>query len=95
MSLPTLWQFKCSHFSEKVRWTLDWKGIAHKHVSLQPGWYMLPSLVNSRQPQVPLLRSEGRTLKTVRGSSSTLKQHTPRGPYIPANRHLHASRPVR
>lgn len=62
MGTPTLWQFKCSHFSEKVRWTLDWKGIPHKRFSLYPGWHMLPTLAVSRQRMVPLLRTNGRTL---------------------------------
>ena len=26
---PVLWQFRFSHFNEKARWALDWKGIPH------------------------------------------------------------------
>ena len=32
---PVLWQFRFSHFNEKARWALDWKGIAHVRRSLQ------------------------------------------------------------
>ena len=27
MSAPVLWQFRASHFNEKARWALDWKGV--------------------------------------------------------------------
>ena len=33
----TLHQFRYSHFNEKVRWALDFKGIAHERVSELPG----------------------------------------------------------
>ena len=26
---PVLWHFPVSHFNEKVRWALDFKGISH------------------------------------------------------------------
>ena len=61
MGKPALWQFKCSHFCEKVRWALDFKRIEHRRVSLYPGWHAVPTLLVSGQQQVPLLRVEGRT----------------------------------
>jgi glutathione S-transferase len=30
MDTPLLWHIPLSHFSEKVRWALDYKGIAHR-----------------------------------------------------------------
>ena len=30
MEPPLLWHIPLSHFSEKVRWALDHKGIAHR-----------------------------------------------------------------
>ena len=33
MTTPVLWQFKCSHFCERVRWALDWKGLAYRERS--------------------------------------------------------------
>jgi glutathione S-transferase len=32
-----LYQFAASHFNEKVRWTLDLKGVPHERISLMPG----------------------------------------------------------
>ena len=37
MPAPELFQFKVSHFNEKARWALDYKGIAHVRHSLLPG----------------------------------------------------------
>jgi len=33
----TLYQFASSHYNEKARWALDWKGVPHRRVSLLPG----------------------------------------------------------
>jgi hypothetical protein len=30
MDAPLLWRIPLSHFSEKVRWTLDYERIAHR-----------------------------------------------------------------
>lgn len=30
MQTPLLWHFAISHFTEKARWALDWKGIPHR-----------------------------------------------------------------
>jgi glutathione S-transferase len=35
--LPVLWQITFSHYNEKARWALDYKGIAHRRHSLAPG----------------------------------------------------------
>jgi len=63
MTTPVLWQFKCSHFCEKVRWALDWKDIEYRERSFYPGWHVLPTLLVSRGQQVPLLRTGGQTLR--------------------------------
>ena len=34
---PTLWQLDISHYSEKVRWALDYKGVPHVRRSPLPG----------------------------------------------------------
>lgn len=63
LSQPSLWEFRCSHYCEKVRWALDWKRIEYATVNLFPGWHAIPTLIVSRGPQVPLLRVDGRTLR--------------------------------
>ena len=37
MAIPILWHLDISHFNEKVRWALDYKGIPHERRSVFPG----------------------------------------------------------
>ena len=39
-SLPTLWHIEISHFSEKARWALAWKGVEHRRRSPLPGTHI-------------------------------------------------------
>ncbi len=59
MSTPVLWQFRGSHFNEKARWALDWKGIPHVRRSLLPGWHVPRVLSLTRQTKVPVLVRDG------------------------------------
>lgn len=43
-ALPTLWQIDVSHYSEKARWALAWKGIEHRRHSPPPGAHMIVAL---------------------------------------------------
>ncbi len=62
MALPTLWQFKRSHYSEKVRWALDLKSVAHRRISLYPGWHVARTRLVSGQQAVPIFRDDTATL---------------------------------
>jgi glutathione S-transferase len=41
---PVLWQIAISHYSEKVRWALAYKGIEHRRRSPAPGAHMVYAL---------------------------------------------------
>jgi glutathione S-transferase len=84
MSRPVLWQFKCSHFCEKVRWALDRKGVEYRRVSLYPGWHAGPTLLVSGRRQVPLLRVGGRTLRDSTRILEYLEVEHPEAPLYPA-----------
>jgi glutathione S-transferase len=56
---PILWQFRVSHFNEKARWALDWKGVPHVRRSLLPGWHVPRVLWLTRQTQTPVLELDG------------------------------------
>jgi glutathione S-transferase len=62
MSPPVLWQFRFSHFNEKVRWALDWKGIAHVRRSLLPGLHIPRILWMTGQKSVPVLALDGEVI---------------------------------
>ncbi len=62
MALPVLWQFKCSNYSEKVRWALDLKGVPHRRINLYPGWHVAQARLASGQQAVPIFRDDSATL---------------------------------
>src|SRR6267143_212223 len=51
---PELHQFRLSHFNEKARWALDFKGVPHVRRSYLPGPHMLPvtHLIMRRDMQI-------------------------------------------
>jgi len=51
-----LFQFARSHFNEKVRWALDYKGLPHVRRNLLPGPHKLEARRLSGQEQLPVLR---------------------------------------
>jgi glutathione S-transferase len=59
---PTLWQIDISHYAEKVRWALEYKGVDHGRRSLLPGSHIPIALALTRgaQPTVPVLQIDGR-----------------------------------
>src|SRR5439155_518505 len=59
---PVLWQFRFSHFNEKARWALDWKGIAHVRRSLLPGFHIPRVLWMTGQKSLPVLVLGGETI---------------------------------
>jgi glutathione S-transferase len=61
---PTLWQIDISHYAEKVRWALEYKGVDHGRRSLLPGSHIPLALALTRgaQPTVPILQLDGRAI---------------------------------
>jgi glutathione S-transferase len=61
---PTLWQIDISHYAEKVRWALEYKGIDHVRRSPLPGSHIPIALVLTRgaQPTIPILIVDGRAI---------------------------------
>jgi glutathione S-transferase len=60
--LPTLWHIGVSHYSEKARWALAHKHVAHRRRSPVAGAHMLVALWLTRgaQKTFPVLTLEGR-----------------------------------
>lgn len=61
MALPELLHFPVSHFNEKGRWALDYKGVPHVRTALLPGPHKLRVQRVSGQGRVPVLR-DGETV---------------------------------
>jgi glutathione S-transferase len=57
-----LHMFPASHFNEKARWALDWKGLPHARVAYLPGLHGRPIRRLSGQSQTPVLVMRGRAI---------------------------------
>lgn len=63
-SEPTLWHIGVSHYSEKVRWALDYKLVEHKRHAPPPGIHALVALwlTRGRNTTFPVLTVNGRSV---------------------------------
>jgi len=82
---PTLWQLDISHYSEKVRWTLEYKGVDHVRRSPLPGTHIPIALALTRgaQPTVPVLQLDGRAVGDSTEIISALEARYPDPPLYP------------
>lgn len=80
MDQPELIQFHYSHFNEKARWALDYKGVVHVRTSLLPGPHARSVRRLTGQTEVPVLRIEG---ATVSGSAAIIDELERRYPVPP------------
>ncbi len=87
MAKPVLWQIKVSHFSEKIRWALEYKGVEHERRSPPPGPHMAFALAKSRgaSKTFPLLDLDGRTLLDSTDIVAALEERWPEPPLYPAD----------
>ena len=61
MDTPVLWHIPFSHYSEKVRWALDYKGIAHRRRVLGSD-YLIRVWRATGQGKLPVLWLDGRAI---------------------------------
>ncbi|HET9197804.1 MAG TPA: glutathione S-transferase family protein [Solirubrobacterales bacterium] len=82
---PTLWQIDISHYSEKVRWALEYKGIDHGRRSILPGSHIPIALGLTRgaQPTLPVLTLEGRNIGDSTEIIAALEAAYPEPPLYP------------
>jgi glutathione S-transferase len=86
-SLPTLWQIDVSHFSEKARWALAWKGVEHRRRSPVPGAHMAVALWLTRGAHYtfPVLSIDGRRIGDSTAIVAALEERFPEPPLYPAD----------
>src|SRR5262245_60957640 len=84
MDLPLLWHIPLSHFNEKVRWALDYKGIAHRRRVLGPD-YLIRAWRATGQGQLPILWLDGRAIQDSTGIAAGLEGRFPHPPLYPAD----------
>lgn len=82
---PTLHQFQFSHYNEKARWALDFKGVAHVRHSLLPGPHMIPMMRVSGQKSVPVLCLGEEVIAGSDKIIDALEKRFPQPPLYPAD----------
>jgi glutathione S-transferase len=82
---PTLWQIDISHYAEKVRWALEYKGVDHVRRSPLPGTHIPIALFLTRgaQPTLPVLQIDGRTIGDSTEIIAALESLHPEPPLYP------------
>src|SRR5499425_43030 len=83
METPLLWHIPLSHFSEKVRWTLDYKGIAHRRRVLGAD-YLIRAWRATRRGTLPILFLDGRAIGDSTQIIAALEARHPTPPLYPA-----------
>jgi glutathione S-transferase len=85
--IPTLWQIDVSHYSEKARWALAWKGVEHRRRSPVPGAHMAVALWLTRGAHYtfPVLRLDGRNIGDSTAIIAALEERFPAPPLYPAD----------
>ncbi len=89
-SRPVLWQLVISHYSEKVRWALEYKGVDHIRRSPFPGMHIPIALWLSGGESFtfPLLQLDGRTIADSTAAIAALEELAPEPALYPADPEL-------
>ena len=80
-----LWHVELSHYNEKVRWALDYKGIPHERRVPMPGLHGLRAAVLTRgaQRRLPVVDLDGRRVWDSTDIIAALEQYQPEPPLYP------------
>src|SRR5262245_66603262 len=85
-----LHQFVGSHFNEKARWALDWKGLPHRRRTYFPGPHAPAMLRLSGQRTTPVLVIDGEVIAGSAAILAALEERFPEGPILPTDHELAA-----
>lgn len=84
MSVPVLWHIEVSHYNEKVRWALDYKGVEHRRRAPLPGvLHPVVALAKTRRVTFPILDLEGDTIGDSTRIIEALERRFPDPPLYP------------
>jgi glutathione S-transferase len=81
----TLWHIELSHYSEKARWALDYKGVAYRRRTPLVGFHQLAAmaLTRSGHRRMPVLRLDGRAIGDSTAIIAALEARHPLPPLYP------------
>lgn len=83
--MPVLWHIEVSHYSEKIRWALEFKEIEHRLKAPPPGLHMAIAfaLTRGEHKTFPVLRLEGRNIGDSSAIIAALEDYRPLPPLYP------------
>jgi glutathione S-transferase len=83
--IPVLWHIKVSHYNEKARWALDYKGVPHRRRAPLPLFGTLPvAWLLTRGTTLPILRLDGRSIVDSTRIIAALEERFPEPRLYPA-----------
>ena len=82
---PVLWHLEISHYNEKARWALDYKGVAHVRRAVTPGLQELTARRLRAGRTVPVLEMNGRAIGDSTKIIEEIEQRWPEPPLYPAD----------
>ena len=82
---PVLWHLEISHYSEKVRWALDYKGVTHVRHAVTPGLQELTARRLRAGRTVPVLEIDGRAIGDSTNAIEAIERWWPEPPLYPAD----------
>jgi glutathione S-transferase len=84
MDMPLLWHIPLSHFSEKARWALDYKRIAHHRQVLGPD-YLIRAWRATGRGTLPILFLDARAIGDSTHIIAALEERYPESPLYPGD----------
>jgi glutathione S-transferase len=98
VTTPVLYHIEVSHYNEKARWALDYKGVPHKRKAPMPMAHMAWAVAMTRgqSKTFPILRLNGDTVHDSTKIIERLERDYPEPPLYPSDpRRTRASAGVR
>lgn len=80
-----LYQFEISHYCEKVRLILDYKGLTYRKIEVTPGIGQIDLYRMSGQRKVPVLKDGSEIIADSTAIAKYLERQYPERPIIPTN----------
>ena len=87
MATTELFQFAASHYNEKARWALDYKGIPHERRVPMPGLHGIRALALTRggQRRLPVVEIDGRCIGDSTAIIAALEEYAPEPALYPSD----------
>jgi len=85
VATPVLYHIEVSHYNEKVRWALDYKGIQHVRKAPMPILHTVWAFAMTRGATFPVLKMNGETIGDSTRIIEALERRHPEPPLYPAD----------